>query len=490
MGAFICQVSDKDWPRSREKGVYGNRENRPDGSAPLRLQDRLSVIRDLISIRPRDLMFFHVVGKEFGPSALYGPYQARSMPYYDRSPVWDNSLEGFPFRVLFEPLSGYEALCSDNFSIMISALYAAIESRKIWSLATLENERNIEKRAVRKISQEDARTILNLFWRELPIRLPTALWETAHMLQPTSSFAPMRNQIREVGRYENAIKALLMHKLADRDDSCLSIFPNYVDFVNETFVAPTTRKLMDILIVARSSGDNRHYYIMEAKTDKFKFTDLKQLLQYTDLFRQRPVFNRQTDKISACALAVSFDDDTVRFRDLHAHFCPYDQVILVTYEPNSSGTDARLVQLTAGVLRQMPIRREAIRVHIWGSASPRSDVVQKASAMLPFYTDSRHMTRSLKEQVGDNGFVIEEKSAEDGSLIKIYFVSVLDGGLSLATFNTFFETLYSRVGCLVDYDFTVIAPVIICRHFDEATLEYTSMWQALSVRRPIALYQY
>ena len=477
MGAFICQVSDKDWPRSREKGVYGNRENRPDGSAPLRLQDRLSVIRDLISIRPRDLMFFHVVGKEFGPSALYGPYQARSMPYYDRSPVWDNSLEGFPFRVLFEPLSGYEALCSDNFSITISALYAAIESRKIWSLATLENERNIEKRAVRKISQEDARTILNLFWRELPIRLPTALWETAHMLQPTSSFAPMRNQIREVGRYENAIKALLMHKLADRDDSCLSIFPNYVDFVNETFVAPITRKLMDILVVSRSNGDARHYYIMQAETDKFTFTDLNQLLQYIDLFRQRPVFNRQTDNISACALAVNFDDDTVRFRDLHAHFCPYDQVMLVTYEPNSSGTDARLAQLSAGALRRVPIRRETISVHIWGSASPRSDVVQKASANLPFYTESRHMTRNLKEQVDDNSFIIEENSAEDGSLIKIYFVSVLDGVLS-------------RVACLADYDFRVIAPVIICRHFDEATLEYTSMWQALSVRRPIALYQY
>jgi hypothetical protein len=490
MGSFICRVSDKDWPRSRDKGVYGNRENRPDGSAPLRLQDRLSVIRDLVSIRPRDLIFFHVVGKEFGPSALCGPYQARSMPYYDRSPIWDNALESFPFRVLFEPLSGYEALCSDNFSITISALYATIESRKIWSLATLENEDNIEKRAVRKISQEDARTILNLFWRKLPARLPTALWETAHMLQPTSSFAPMRNQIKEVGRYENAIKALLMHKLADRDDSCLSIFPNYVDFVNETFVAPITRKLMDILVVSRSKGDARHYYIMEAKTATFKFADLKQLLQYTDLFRQRPVFNRQTDKVSACALAVNFDDDTVRFRDLHAHFCPYDQVMLVTYEPNSSGTDARLAQLTAGALRRVPIRKEAIGVHRWGSDSPRSDIVQKASAMLPFYTDSRLMTRSLKEKVGDNGFVIEEKSAEDGSLIKIYFVFVLDGVLSRAAFNTFFEALYSRVACLVDYDFRVIAPVIICRHFEEVSLEYISIWQDLSVRRPIALYQY
>lgn len=490
MGAFICQVSDKDWPRSRENGVYGNRENKPDGSAPLRLQDKLSVIRDMISIRPSDLLFFHVIGKEFGPSALYGPYQARSMPYYDRSPIWDSALESFPFRVLFEPLPGYEALCADNFSITISDLYAAIESRKIWSLATLENERNIEKRAVRKISQEDARTILNLFLRELPGRLPTAMWKTSHMLRSTSFLAPMRDQIREVGRYENAIKALLMHKLADRDDSCRSIFPNYVDFVNETFVAPTTRKLFDILVVSRSNGDDRHYYIVEAKADKFKFTDLKQLLQYTDLFRQRPVFSRQTDKISPCALAVSFDGETIRFRDLHAQFCPYDQVILVTYEPNSSGTDARLVQLNAGALRGVPIGREAIAIRTWGSASPRSDIVQKALVMLPFYTASEYITRSLKEKVGDNGFVIEEKSVKDGSLIKTYFVLVLDSGLSGATFNAFFETLYSRVACLVDYDFRAIAPVIICRDFDNTALEYASMWQALSVRRPIALYKY
>ena len=126
----------------------------------------------------------------------------------------------------------------------------------------------------------------------------------------------------------------------------------------------------------------------------------------------------------------------------------------------------------------------------WGSASPRSDVVQKASRTLPFYTDSPHVTHRLKEQVSDNGFIIEECSTGDGSLTKIYFVSVFDGVLSHSTFNTFFQELYAKVAHLVDYDFRVIAPVIICRGFDEAALQYISMWQALSIRRPIALYQY
>ena len=47
MGAFICQISERDWQLSRRIGLYGNREMKPDGSGHLRVQDKMSVIRDL-----------------------------------------------------------------------------------------------------------------------------------------------------------------------------------------------------------------------------------------------------------------------------------------------------------------------------------------------------------------------------------------------------------------------------------------------------------
>jgi len=487
-GAFICQVSENDWPVCLSQGVYGNRENKPDTTQPLRLQDRLSVIRDMISIRAGDLLFFHVIGGVIGPSGLYGPYQAASIPYYDQTNIWESDLELFPFRIAFKPFTGYEEICETNLSIRISDVYAAIENRSIWSLATLENERNIERRAVRRIAQDDGQTILNIFLREFDKEASSVSVNTPSSINVLQPLTPMGNQIEGVGRYENAIKALLLDKLANRDSSCTSIFPDYVDFMNETFVAPTTRKLMDILIVSKVNGGAKHYYIVEAKTGKFTQNDISQLLQYVDLFRQRPIFNLHKDNISACALAASFDNNTITFRNLHNNFCHYDNLILVKYEPNTQGTDAKLgtvppethPQFVGGYL--VPSK--------WEITSPKKEIVEKTSTMLPFYSHNRYVSRCLKERIEDNGFIIEERSIADNSVIGIYFVFVVEGSLSLPTFKGFLDDLFQRVAPLVSFNFRAISPVLIFRGYEPAILDYISIYNDLSIRRPIVVYEY
>lgn len=484
-GAFICQISDTDWSVSRVEGIYGNRKNKPDSGQPLRTQDQLSVIRDLISIRPGDFVFFHVIGKEFGVSALHGVYTPASQPYFDTARTWSNQEETFPFRFLFKPYPGYEPLCVSDMSIKVSDLYQAIERREIWSLATLENERNIERRAVRKIALSDAHTILDIFLREYKASGVDA--SPANSVSTSSDSVPLRTQITDVGRYENAVKAVLMDKLADRHDSVTALFPNYVDFMNETFVAPTTRKLMDVLVVSKRD-DDYHYYVIEAKTSTFGLWELRQLMLYIDLFRQRPIFKPDRDKVSACALAATFDNDTRRFRDLHNSLSPHDPIILVQYEPVSLNKDAVFAE--APQMNVASPLNAAITPRPWETPSPLKDISDRADTDLPCFANNPYLIRSIVNQPSPNSFVIEEKSTVTNSRVSICYAFVWDRGMAASDFRVFLSTLYQRVAPLVSYNFRAINPVIVSRGYEPSVLNYIASYNDLSVRRPISVFQW
>ena len=485
-GAFICQISDTDWELSRIEGIYGNRKNKPDSSGPLRKQDQLSIIRDLISVRPGDLIFFHVIGKEFGISALHGPYTPRSNPYYDDTQVWSNNEESFPFRFLFKPFPDYEPLCDIDMSIRVSDLYQAIETGGIWSLATLENERNIERRAVRKISLSDAYTILNIFLREYRPGGTSA--DPINLMPVPNNLTPMRTQITDVGRYENAVKALFMDKLAERHVSLTGLFHNYVDYMNEVFVAPTTRKLIDILVISTMNGDCYHYYIVEAKNGKFGLGELRQLLLYIDLFRQRPIVRTNRDKVFACALASTFDSSTVTFRNLHNMISPYDSIILIQYESANQARDALFSELPIGTVALPQIA--AITPLPWGTSSPMEDISNNVSSGLPCYPNNKYIVRSIKTQPSPNSFIIKEDSTLTNSTISICYAFVWDKVFSASDFHTFLNILYQDVAPMVSYNFRAINPVIISRGYEPITLNYIASCNALSVRRPVSVFQW
>ena len=63
MGAYICTISERDWDAARELGVYGNRFERKEDGKSLGDSQKLSVIRDLISIKEGDFIFFHIRGR-------------------------------------------------------------------------------------------------------------------------------------------------------------------------------------------------------------------------------------------------------------------------------------------------------------------------------------------------------------------------------------------------------------------------------------------
>lgn len=283
-GAFICTLSEEDWKKTRELGVYGNRYYKEGTSQPLSDVQQLSIVRDLISMKEGDIVFFHIRGKK----TIHGIYKVRSTPYFDNEfDIWNNPLEPFPYRFLFEPHPGYKHLADYDANIEVLSLYEFIDRGEIRSLVTLENEVNIEARGVRKILVSDAQILLRLLHRDFKYRkLERKLSFTCYF--PSRDIIPIKDCVFKVGRIENSIKAVLMYELAHNGPLINKLFSGMdvehdnIDFCNEFFIAQTARKSIDIFITCGFLN-----ILVEVKADRIDEDALTQSLYYRDLLAQR-----------------------------------------------------------------------------------------------------------------------------------------------------------------------------------------------------------
>lgn len=329
MGAYICTISERDWDTARELGVYGNRFEKKEDGRTLGDSQKLSVIRDLISIKKGDIIFFHIKGRR----TIHGVYRARSCALWDDKEIWnDPHEEVFPCRFLFEPHPNHEKLCLYDAHISVSSLYELIDQGGIRSLVTLEFERNIEARAVKRIFIDDAKKIIRLLYRDFKKEK-----EVNFNLYTPNKYIPLKDKVFRVGGLENAIKAVISWKLAynDKEVKLFGLEEQY-DFANEFFVAPTTRKNLDFL--CESEG---LYVILEVKKETCDEKALRQSLYYADLLDQRPWANKNFKKI-VVLIGKKFNDEIKKYAKLINKINNFNEVRLIKYIPINNGKWAEL----------------------------------------------------------------------------------------------------------------------------------------------------
>ncbi len=344
MGAFICSISDRDWETTLTKGIYGNKIGRIRQGFYQEFdpKTKYSIIRDLVGMKIGDVVFFHVLGRD-KPSGVHGVYNVRGDPFYDKSIIWSDDFEIFPYRFSFRPHPRYTYLCDHDANIGVTDFYELIESRRIWSLATLENEVNIEARSVRKIGEDEANEIIRLLHRDFRQRRRRER-VGFNLIQLPISAIPLHNEIGDIGRYENSIKALLMYKIAKRDPYLLRVFGDITDFMNEVFIAQTTRKSIDILCINRVEGIST-YIIAEVKTGKCDIRSLSQVLYYMDLFKQKDLVDINSDIIVGCLVGRAFDEHVIEYSRARNKQGVNGSLILLKYHPSANGRDATFSQV-------------------------------------------------------------------------------------------------------------------------------------------------
>jgi len=335
MGAYICTISERDWDIARQLGVYGNRFYKTENGRELRDSQKLSIIRDLISIKEGDIVFFHIRGKK----TIHGVYRARSCAIWDDKKIWEDPHDVFPCRFLFEPHPDHEKLCKYDAHISVHSLYELIDLGEIKSLVTLEFEQNIEARAVRRIFTEDAKKIIRLFYRDFK-----SSEEVNFDLYNPSNVEPLKNKVYRVGELENAIKAVISWKLAHNDDDIvepLELVEGQYDFVNEFFIAPTTRKNIDLF--CESLGK---YIIIEVKKDICNKDALEQALYYADLVDQRPWSNKNFKKL-VVLVGKRFSGD-IKDKVKYINRINNTEIKLLKYAPINNGAWAKLNKVELG----------------------------------------------------------------------------------------------------------------------------------------------
>jgi len=334
MGAYICTLSEWDWETTRNKGIYGNRFYKEGTTRVLGDTQQLSIIRDLISMRNGDLLFFHIRREQ----SIHGVYQVREEPFFDEDSVWADKTEKFPYRFLFQPHTDYQYLCQNDANIEVHALYELIDKGKIKSLVTLEREINIEGRSVKRILMDDAKEMIGLLHRDFRWRFKNRLTSFAPY-NPTDTITSLKDKIYKVGNNENAIKAVILYGLARNDNEFLNLkLPTNYDFANEFFIAQTTRKSVDILCLGES-----FHHIMEVKTDRCDEYTLTQALYYRDLLRQRKWVGVR-DKILISLIGKRFTNDIVRSCRLLNR--PFGFIQLIEYIPTNLGKWASIRDVT------------------------------------------------------------------------------------------------------------------------------------------------
>jgi len=329
MGAYICTISERDWDIARTRGVYGNRYKKEGTNRVLRDVQQLSIIRDLISIREGDFIFFHIRKKK----TIHGVYRARSESFWDETEIWDDPYDVFPYRFLFEPHPLHEKLCLYDANISVHSLYELIDQGEIKSLVTLEFEKNIEARAVKRIFEEDARKIIRLLYRDFKQRRRKEKVEF-DLYKPSKKIS-LKEKIYGVGRLENAIKAVLSWMLAHRDERVVTLLGGKYDFVNEFFIAPTTRKNIDFFCQG-----NGLYAVLETKKDKCNRDTLRQALYYADLLDQRAWIRRDFKKF-VILIGKGFAEDVKRLAST-VNKVGNNEVVLMEYQPLNNGKWAKI----------------------------------------------------------------------------------------------------------------------------------------------------
>jgi hypothetical protein len=326
MGTFVCTLSERDWPISHQKGIYGNRYFKEGTRNAFRDVQQLSIVRDLISVSRGDTVFFHIRGRQ----TIHGIYRIRSDAFFDDSRVWRDPQERFPYRFLFEPHPDFQALCRYDANTEVRSLYEMIDRGEFVSLVTLEFEQNIEARSVKRILSNDADKIVRLLHRDFRQRRTSPV--DFNLVPEPRNAIPLREKIRKVGDLENAIKAIFLSELQSRNEALTRILdiPDAFDFANEFVIAPTTRKAVDVLLAAPD-----YYSIVEFKTKGCDAGPISQALYYRDLLRQRS-WVPQKARIVMAIVARKFDREA---NSMARQVNKLDEPIkLVKYTPNESAS--------------------------------------------------------------------------------------------------------------------------------------------------------
>ncbi|OGO36122.1 MAG: hypothetical protein A2W35_19315 [Chloroflexi bacterium RBG_16_57_11] len=323
MGAHIFLVSEDNFDICLKHGIYGCVE-------PSKEWNKAEIIAGLLSIKKGDLIFFYV--KNMG---VFGLWILTDEPFLDKTRIWANDNQIFPYRFIFEPVVG-------DFPkpISLSDVLDLHDKGKIWTF----DLNPVQQKNQYKITTGEAKEFIRLLLRNNPVR---------KTIKPISDpYIPLSRDQLEIqldsrnGRqvnYEGWLNAWFMKSF--RDGELIDLFGDYYEYLN---LVPTSfNKVMDIFLTHVTTVNGieilHKYTCIELKTATASEKDLSQILRYED-WLARKLAGGDKDMIQSVLIANQFTDTLIDYL-WRRHEIEEKTVRLITYQFDKEDKCIRLNEM-------------------------------------------------------------------------------------------------------------------------------------------------
>jgi hypothetical protein len=293
MGAHIFLVGENNFELCVERGVYGC-------VLPTKRWNEAEIVAGMLSIEPGDLVFFYVKN-----SGVYGLWKIVGEIYFDKTKIWDNDEQLFPYRFSFESVVGYFPK-----PISLTDIFDLRDKGRIWTF----DLNPVQQKNQYKITMDEARELLRLLLRNNP--LYTTPQPILNRYMPPATCGKITVDLisdrnGEV-KYEGWLNAWLMRSLAQGKSK--SLLGNYQEFIN---LVPTTfNRVMDVFLTHVETVDSidvvYKYTCIELKKDRATEQDLTQILRYED-WLARKLADGDHEMIQSILIAKRFADDVIDY---------------------------------------------------------------------------------------------------------------------------------------------------------------------------------
>ena len=297
---WIFVVDDRTFPEHLRAGIAAINK-------PGTIRKQQEAIAEIIGIRPGDYILFNLRVSKEHPPLLYGLFEATSTPYYDESPVYEEARYvggeyDLPYRVGFKHVKNFPN------PVNFDEIWYMRESGHIWSLH-FSRGAAVGTHACISISRPEGELLVNMLEAtnlgriEVPIVTRSLLPERRI---PIVDKLDLRTDRPGELHYEAALKALLIHELADGKHK--DVFGNYDDFIPNL---PTgTRKELDVVLLKYRGEDIVWYELLELTAGTFDIEHLERLYDYEEWFiRSRKVLTPL--QVHSVGVAYDFEPDVI-----------------------------------------------------------------------------------------------------------------------------------------------------------------------------------
>ena len=286
MGNHIFLASQENFQECIQRGIYvvGAHSNEKTNA---------EIIASFEAIKSGGFVFFYVKNK-----GIYGLWKTTSRPFFDKSLIWVEEKQEYPYRVCFKPSIRYFPK-----PIALSDILDLRDKGKIWTFdlgAIIKKNHN-------PITTEESKELIRLLLRNNPVFRPVSPVAKPYRAKTNPLPIKLNTDKRGILDYEGYLNAWFIRSLVNGRHK--DIIGEYYDILN--FVPTSFNKVMDVFLTHVTKVDGvdilHKFTCVELKTGICTEENLNQVVKYEN-WLTRKLANGDSEMVQSILIGFDFDD--------------------------------------------------------------------------------------------------------------------------------------------------------------------------------------